>query len=124
MQELNVLTEQILKYSFQVHSELGPGLLESSYKECLYYVLNKNGIYTEKEKGLPLIFQEIKLDIGYRLDLLVENKVVVEIKAIEAFTDIHTAQVLTYLKLSGCKVGLLLNFNTTQLKNGIKRLVL
>ncbi len=124
MQELNVLTEQILKYSFQVHSELGPGLLESSYKECLYYVLNKNGIYTEKEKGLPLIFQEIKLDVGYRLDLLVENKVVVEIKAIEAFTDIHTAQVLTYLKLSGCKVGLLLNFNTTQLKNGIKRLVL
>jgi GxxExxY protein len=124
MQELNLLTEQILKYSFQVHSELGPGLLESSYKECLYYVLNKNGIYTEKEKGLPLIFQEIKLDIGYRLDLLVENKVVVEIKAIEAFTDIHTAQVLTYLKLSGCKVGLLLNFNTTQLKNGIKRLVL
>lgn len=124
MVEINKLTEQILKHAFQVHSELGPGLLESSYKECLFYVLNKNGIYTEKEKGLPLIYQEIKLDIGYRLDLLVENKVVVEIKAIDAFTDIHTAQVLTYLKLSGCKVGLLLNFNTTQLKQGIKRLVL
>jgi len=77
MQEINILTEQILKYSFRVHSKLGPGLLESSYKECLWYELNKNGIITEKEKALPLIYQEVKLDIGYRIDLLVENKVIV-----------------------------------------------
>jgi len=124
MQEINILTERILKYSFKVHSELGPGLLESSYKECLWYELNKNGILTEKEKALPLIYQEVKLDIGYRIDLLVEGKVIVEIKAVETLVDIHTAQVLTYLKLSGCKIGLLLNFNTRQLKNGIKRLIL
>lgn len=124
MQELNTITEQILKYSFRVHSELGPGLLESSYKECLFYELNKNGVYTEKEKPLPLIYQEVKLDIGYRVDLLVENKVIVEVKAVDALNDIHTAQVLTYLKLSGCKVGLLLNFHTKHLKEGIKRLIL
>lgn len=124
MEELNTITEQILKYAFRVHSELGPGLLESSYNECLFYELNKNGIKAEKEKALPLIYQEVKLDIGYRVDLLVENKVIVEIKAVEALNDIHTAQVLTYLKLSGCKIGLLLNFHTSQLKQGIKRLVL
>lgn len=124
MEELNIITEQILKYAFRVHSELGPGLLESSYKECLFYELNKNGIRTEKEKALPLVYQEVKLDIGYRVDLLVENKIIVEIKAVEALNDIHTAQVLTYLKLSGCKIGLLLNFHTSQLKQGIKRLVL
>ena len=124
MEELNKITEQILKYAFRVHTELGPGLLESSYKECLYYELNKNELYTEKEKPLPLIYQEIKLDIGYRVDLLVEGKIIVEVKAIEALADIHTAQVLTYLKLSNCKIGLLLNFHTTHLKNGIKRLIL
>lgn len=124
MQEFNLITENILKYAFRVHSELGPGLLESSYKECLFYELNKNGIYTEKEKALPLIYQEVKLEIGYRVDLIVENKVIVEIKAVEALTDVHTAQVLTYLKLSRCKVGLLLNFHTAHLKQGIKRFVL
>jgi len=124
VEELNKLTEQILKYAFKVHTELGPGLLESSYKECLFYVLNKNGIYTEKEKALPLIYEEIKMEVGYRVDLMVDHKVIVEIKTVEAFADVHTAQVLTYLKLSGCKVGLLLNFHTAHLKNGIKRLVL
>lgn len=124
MEEINLITEQILRYTFRVHSELGPGLLESSYKECLFYELNKNGIYTEKEKSLPLIYQEVKLEIGYRVDLLVENKVIVEIKAVDALNDIHTAQVLTYLKSSGCKVGLLLNFHTAHLKEGIKRLIL
>ena len=123
MEELNKLTEQILKYAFKVHTQLGPGLLESPYKECLFYLLNKNGIYTEKEKALPLIFEEVKMEVGYRVDLMVESKVVVEIKAVELLADVHTAQVLTYLKLSGCKVGLLLNFNTAHLKNGIKRLV-
>jgi GxxExxY protein len=124
MEEINRITEQILRCAFRVHSELGPGLLESSYKECLFYELNRNGIYTEKEKPLPLIYQEVKLEIGYRVDLLVEKKVIVEIKAVDALNDIHTAQVLTYLKLSGCKVGLLLNFHTAHLKVGIKRLIL
>ncbi len=124
MQEYNIITENVLKYAFRVHSELGPGLLESSYKECLFYELNKNGIYTEKEKALPLIYHDVKLEIGYRVDLIVENKVIIEIKAVEALTDVHTAQVLTYLKLSGCKVGLLLNFHTAHLKQGIKRFVL
>ncbi len=124
MEALNIITQNILKHAFKVHTELGPGLLESSYKECLYYILNKNGIFTEKEKPMPLIFEEIKMDIGYRVDLMVEQKIIVEIKAIEYFTDVHTAQVLTYLKLSECRVGLLLNFHTTHLKNGIKRFVL
>jgi len=124
MEVINMLTGQILKHAFKVHSTLGPGLLESSYKECLYYELNQHGIYTEKEKALPLFYEKIKLDIGYRLDLLVENKIVIEIKAVESFTDVHFAQVLTYLKLSQCKVGLLLNFHTVHLREGIKRLVL
>src|SRR6476661_761387 len=124
MKELNELTNNILRYAFKVHTELGPGLLESSYKECLYYALNKNGIYTEKEKPLPLVYENIKMDIGYRVDLLVEHSIVVEIKTVEKFTDVHIAQVLTYLKLSRSKIGLLLNFHTAHLKSGIKRLVL
>lgn len=124
MNELNNLTQNILKCAFKVHSSLGPELLESSYQECLYYELTKSGLYTEKEKALPLVYEEVKLEIGYRIDLLIENRVVVEVKAVENFNDVHLAQVLTYLKLSKCKVGLLLNFNTRQLKNGIKRVVL
>jgi GxxExxY protein len=124
MQSINHITEQILKYAFHVHTELGPGLLESSYKECLFYELQKNGIVVEKEKALPLVYKEVKLDIGYRVDLFVEKKVIVEVKAVEMLNDIHTAQVLTYLKLSGCSVGLLMNFHTTHLKNGIKRLII
>jgi GxxExxY protein len=120
--EINQLTEQILKCAFSVHSALGPGLLESAYEECLYYELLQSGLKVEKQKALPLVYREVKLDAGYRIDLLVENSVVVEIKSIEAFTDVHIAQVITYLKLSGCKIGLLLNFNVTSLKNGIKRL--
>ncbi len=118
--EINQLTEKILKCAFSVHSALGPGLLESAYEECLFYELKQIGLQVEKQKSLPLVYKEIKLDAGYRMDLLVENKVVLEIKSIEAFTDVHIAQVLTYLKLSGCKIGLLLNFNVTSLKNGIK----
>lgn len=123
-ESINIITEQILRCAFKVHSALGPGLLESSYKECLYYELMTSGLYTEKEKPLPLVYEQVKLDVGYRVDLLIEKKIIVEIKAVEALNDIHTAQVLTYLKLSGCKVGLLLNFNTSSLKNGIKRLIL
>ena len=124
LETINELTGKIIGASFKVHSALGPGLLESSYKECLFYELSKEGLFVEKEKALPLVYEEIKLDIGYRLDLFVENKVVVEIKSIEALTDVHTAQVLTYLKLTRCKVGLLINFNVAGLKKGIKRLIL
>lgn len=118
------LTEKILKAAFKVHTELGPGLLKSSYKECLTYELRKEGLCVEREKPMPLIYQEVKLDIGYRLDLLVENKVVVEVKAVEAFNDVHLAQTITYLKLSGCSTGLMINFKVASLKNGIKRVAL
>ena len=120
----NNLTYQIIGGAYKIHSSLGPGLLESAYKESLYYVLLKEGLFVEKEKGLPLVFESVKLDVGYRLDLLVENKVVVEIKAVEAFNDVHMAQMLTYLKLSRCKIGLLLNFNVADMKRGIKRIIL
>lgn len=123
MQELNQITEKILNCAFKVHTELGPGLLESAYEECLFYELKQFGLKVEKQKALPLVYHDVKLDAGYRIDLLVEDSVVVEIKAVEALNDVHTAQVLTYLKLSGCKVGLLLNFNVASLKNGIKRLI-
>ncbi len=121
---LNEITRQIIGSAFKVHSALGPGLLESSYKECLFYTLQQSGLYVEKEKALPLIYEEVKLEIGYRIDLLVERKIVVEIKSCEALTDVHIAQVLTYLKLSENKIGLLINFNTADLKKGIKRLIL
>lgn len=120
--EMNQLNELILRCAYSVHSALGPGLLESAYEECLYYELQQVGLLVEKQKSLPLMYKEIKLDAGYRIDLLVEKRVVNEIKSIESFTDVHTAQVLTYLKLSGCKIGLLLNFNVVSLKYGIKRL--
>jgi len=122
--ETNALTREILNSAYKVHSTLGPGLLESAYRKCLVYELRKKGLYVEEEKALPLIYEEVKLDCGYRIDVLVENKVVVELKTVEAFTDVHTAQVLTYLKLSGNRVGLLLNFYTKSLKNGIKRFIL
>jgi GxxExxY protein len=120
--EINQITEQILKCAFKVHTELGPGLLESAYEECLFYELKQIGLKAEKQKALPLVYYDVKLDAGYRLDLLVEDKVVLEIKSVESLTDVHTAQVLTYLKLSKCKIGLLINFNVKSLKNGIKRL--
>ena len=123
MKDINQITERILKCAFKVHSELGPGLLESAYEECLFYELKKAGLLVEKQKALPLVYQEVKLDAGSRIDLLVEGSVVIEIKAVETLNDVHTAQVLTYLKLSKCKVGLLLNFNVASLKNGIKRLI-
>jgi GxxExxY protein len=122
--EVNQLSNEIIGLAIKVHKNLGPGLLESSYKECLYYEVIKAGYFAEKEKPLPLIYEEIKLDIGYRIDLLVENKLVIEVKSVDALADIHTAQVLTYLKLSGNRLGLLINFNVTLLKDGIKRLVL
>ena len=119
----NELSKKILNASFKVHTSLGPGLLESSYKECLYYELRKDGLFVEKEKALPLVYEGVHLEIGYRIDLLVENKVIIELKSVEVLNDVHLAQILTYLKLSDCKLGLLMNFNVKSLKNGIKRVV-
>jgi len=125
MQQLNEneLSNIILGCAIEVHKQLGPGLLESAYRECLYYELIKAGLDVQKEKPMPIIYKEVKLDHGYRIDLLVNNKVVIEIKTVEAFTDVHTAQVLTYLRLGNYKLGLLLNFYVTTLKNGIKRVI-
>ena len=119
----NEISERIIGCAIQVHRELGPGLLESSYEECLYYELIQAGLLVEKQKPLPLVYKEVKLDCGYRLDLLVEKKVIVEVKSVEALNDIYLAQVLTYLKLSDCKLGLLMNFNVVLMKDGIKRIV-
>ncbi|MFY9152375.1 MAG: GxxExxY protein [Prolixibacteraceae bacterium] len=119
----NELSHLILQCAFTVHTELGPGLLESAYEECLFYELQHKGLIVEKQKALPLVYKSVKLDVGYRIDLLVNHKVIIEIKAVEAFNDVHLAQVITYLKLSGCKLGLLLNFNVKSLKQGIKRVV-
>jgi GxxExxY protein len=119
----NELSNIIIGCAIEVHKQLGPGLLESAYRECLYYELVKAGLDVQKEKPLPIIYKEVKLDHGYRIDLLVNCKVVIEIKTVETFTDVHTAQVLTYLKLGNYKLGLLLNFYVTTLKNGIKRIV-
>ena len=116
--------KKVLDFSFQVHTELGPGLLESAYVECLCYELLKYGLKVEKQKPLPLIYKEVKLEAGYRVDLLVEDIIVVELKSVEALCDIHMAQILTYMKLSGCKLGLLANFNVKHLKDGIKRVIL
>jgi len=120
----NELSNLIIGKAIEIHKELGPGLLESAYKECLYYELITAGLKVEKEKPLPVVYKEIKLDQGYRIDLLVENKVVIELKTVEAFTDVHMAQILTYLKFGHYKLGLLLNFNVSFLKNGIKRFVM
>lgn len=122
--DINDVTREIMDSAYKVHTNLGPGLLESAYRKCLVYELRKKELFVEEEKPLPLIYEEVKLEVGYRIDILVEGKVVVELKTVEAFTDVHTAQVLTYLRLSENKVGLLINFHTKSLKNGIKRLIL
>lgn len=119
----NELSKIVFDCALKVHKNLGPGLLESAYEECLYYELKKQGIRVEKQKPLPLIYEDVKLEIGYRVDILVENKLIVEVKSVEALNDVHLAQVLTYLKLSDCKLGLLINFNVTLIKNGIKRVI-
>lgn len=118
----NEISEKIIGCAIEVHKALGPGLLESAYLECLFYELTMMGLKVEKQKALPLIYKEIKLDAGYRLDLIVENKVIIELKSVDAINEIHIAQVLTYLKLSGCKLGLLMNFNVLRLVDGLRRL--
>jgi len=119
----NDISEKIIGCAIEVHKSLGPGLLESAYLECLFYELQKIGLHVEKQKPLPLVYKEVKLDVGYRIDLLIEGKVIIELKSVEALNEIHIAQVLTYLKLSGCKLGLLMNFNVLRMVDGIKRLV-
>lgn len=123
MIEENELSSIIIGCAIEVHKQLGPGLLESAYQECLYHELINKGLKVVKEKPMPIIYKNIKLDHGYRIDLLIENKVVIEIKTVENFTDVHTAQVLTYLKLGNYKLGLLLNFHVVTLKSGIKRII-
>ena len=119
----NEISQMVFDAGLKVHRNLGPGLLESAYEECLYYELLKTGLYIEKQKAMPLIYEEIKMDVGYRLDFLIESKVVVEIKSVETLNDVHLAQVLTYLKLSKCKLGLLINFNVNLFKIGYRRIL-
>lgn len=116
------IVNRVIGQAIEVHKLLGPGLLESTYKECLFYRLNQAGLSPEKEKAMPLVFEEVKLDCGYRIDILVNNKVVIELKSVETLNDVHLAQTLTYMKLGNYKLGLLLNFNVTRLKDGMKRL--
>ncbi|GAB4286767.1 MAG: GxxExxY protein [Candidatus Dojkabacteria bacterium] len=120
----NQITEKIIGCAIEVHKQLGPGLLESAYEECLYYELQNAGLNVKKQLALPLVYKEIKLDNGYRIDLLVENKVIIEIKSVDAIADIHKAQLMTYMKLADIKIGLLINFNVTKLKDGIVRWVI
>lgn len=119
--------EQIAKIAIgaaiNVHKNLGPGLLESAYEECLFYELSKFDLFIEKQKPMPLVYETVKLDTGYRIDLMIEKKLIVEIKSVESLTDVHLAQILTYLKLSDCRLGLLINFNVGLLKDGIKRVI-
>ena len=117
----NLITSEIIGCAINVHRILGPGLLESVYEECLAYELKKTGFLIERQKTVPIIFKEIKLECGYRIDILVENTVILELKSVDELAPIHEAQILTYLKLSEKKIGLLMNFNVTVLKNGIKR---
>lgn len=119
----NEISAIIIGLAIDVHKALGPGLLESAYKECLYYKIKEAGLFVEKEKPMPLIFEEINLDCGYRIDLLIENKVVIELKSVDCLNDVHLAQTLTYMKLGNYKLGLLINFNVALLKDGIKRVV-
>lgn len=117
----NEISTSIIGCAMRVHTELGPGLLESAYEACLYYELLQSGHLVSKQRPMPVVYQEVKLEAGYRIDLIVENKVIIEIKAVEAFHELHFAQLLTYLKLSKCKLGLLINFNVKSLKNGVRR---
>ncbi len=123
MNQLNRITGTIVKKAWKVHEQLGPGLLESAYQNCLAYELVKEGLKVEMEKAVPLVYEEVKLNCGFRVDILVEEKVVVEVKAVEAIAPVHVAQVVTYLKLLNLSVGLLLNFHVVSMKEGIKRIV-
>jgi GxxExxY protein len=120
---LNAITEQVIGAAIEVHRVLGPGLLESAYRTCLVFELRERRLRVEEERSLPVVYKSVKLDCGYRLDLVVENLVIVEIKAVERLNSVHEAQLLSYLRLYGCRVGLLINFHVSMLKQGIRRIV-
>ncbi len=117
------LTQKVIGCAMRVHSALGPGLLESAYQECLCFELLRAELYVEKQKPMPLVYSEVKLDCGYRVDVMVERRLILEIKSVEALNDIHLAQVLTYLRLANCRLALLMNFNVLHLRDGIRRVV-
>jgi GxxExxY protein len=122
--KLDAISEKIIGAAIRVHRELGPGLLESAYEACLFFELNSQGLNVQRQKALPVVYRDVHLDCGYRIDLIVADKIIIELKAVEALTPIHKAQLLSYLKLSGCHLGLLINFNVKLLKSGIHRIVL
>ena len=124
MEALNLISYDIIGAAYKVHSALGPGLLESAYEVCLEYELIKMGYKVERQKPLPIIYEEIRLDAGYRIDLLVEDSVIIELKSVNEMIPLYTAQLMTYLKLADLRLGLLINFNVTDLKKGIKRIVM
>ena len=119
----NEISKIVFESALKVHKVLGPGLLESAYEERLFYELRKFDLKVEKQKALPLIYEEVKLDVGYRIDIIIEEKFIVEVKSVEALTDVHLAQLLTYLRLSDCRLGLLINFNVKLLKEGVRRVI-
>jgi len=119
--DINQITQKIIGSAIEVHKELGPGLLESAYEECLFYELKHAGLNVERQLPVPVIYKEIKLECGYRIDILVERKVIIELKAVDAIIPVHEAQILTYMKFAKKEIGLLINFNVTLLKHGIKR---
>jgi GxxExxY protein len=118
----NQITQRILECAYKIHTALGPGLLESAYERCLYHELKKIGLQVDSQVALPLVYEGVHLECGYRLDLVVENKIIIEVKSVEAISDLHLAQVLTYLRLRDSRLGLLINFNVLHLKEGIKRI--
>ena len=119
----NEISKIVFECALKVHKTLGPGLLESAYEECMFYELKKSNLFVEKQKALPLVYEEVKLDVGYRVDIIIEDRFIVEIKSVEALNDVHLAQLLTYLRLSDCKLGLLINFNVKLLKDGVRRVI-
>ena len=119
----NSLTKSIIGAAIEVHKVLGPGLLESTYEACLFYELNQKGLLVEKQKELPVVYKEVELEIGYRIDLIVENEIIIELKSVKEILPIHTAQLLSYLKLSNLNLGLLINFNEAKLVDGVKRII-
>jgi GxxExxY protein len=121
---LNALTRQIIGAGIEVHRHLGPGLLESTYETCLAHELHQRGLAFERQKALPLTYKTIRLEQGFRIDLLVEDKVVVELKAVDQLLPVHEAQMLSYLRFTGCKIGLIMNFNVKLLKDGIRRFII
>ena len=122
--ESAILTKEVINCAIKVHKALGPGLLESAYEECLSYELNKSGLMIRRQVPVPIVYEEVKLECGYRIDILVEETLILELKSVEALAPIHEAQILTYMKFANKKIGLLMNFNCTLLKNGLKRYVL